>query len=171
MVQTNSPRFNTHVKRLSLSASVVIIIITRLLATSRIITQYFNHLLLYNFTTSPLKIIEPLSTYQFCHSWLGTFKNWYEFLKVGSLSMCFKWYSASRRKTKASQGDTLCHHKLRAMSTWTDVPWYFCDKESYLSWSTFINVAFPYMQQTYFHLIMSLHLLSFPKNSKTYLKS
>ena len=49
MVQTNSHRFNTHVKRLSLSASVVIIIITRLLATSRIITQYFNHLLLYNF--------------------------------------------------------------------------------------------------------------------------
>ena len=35
MVQTNSHRFNTHVKRLSLSASVVIIIITRLLATSR----------------------------------------------------------------------------------------------------------------------------------------
>ena len=49
MVQTNSHRFNTHVKHLSLSASVVIIIITRLLATSRIITQYFNHLLLYNF--------------------------------------------------------------------------------------------------------------------------
>ena len=45
MVQTISHRFNTHVKRLSLSASVVIIIITRLLATSRIITQYFNHLL------------------------------------------------------------------------------------------------------------------------------
>ena len=40
MVQTISHRFNTHVKRLSLSASVVIIIITRLLATSRIITQY-----------------------------------------------------------------------------------------------------------------------------------
>ena len=56
MVQTNSHRFNTHVKRLSLSASVVTIIITRLLATSRIITQYFNQLLLYNFTTSPLKI-------------------------------------------------------------------------------------------------------------------
>ena len=36
MVQTISHRFNTHVKRLSLSASVVIIIITRLLATSRI---------------------------------------------------------------------------------------------------------------------------------------
>ena len=75
MVQTNSHRFNTHVKRLSLSASVVIIIITRLLATSRIITQYFDHLLLYDFTTSPLKIDEPLSTFQFCHSWLGTFGN------------------------------------------------------------------------------------------------
>ena len=56
---------------------------------------------------------------------------------------------------------------LRAMRTWTDVP----DKESYLSWLTFINVAFPYMQPTYFHLIMSLHLLSFPKHSKAYLKS
>ena len=69
MVQTISYRFNTHVKRLSLSASVVIIIITRLLATSRIITQYFNHLLLFNFTTSPLKMDEPLSTFQFCHLW------------------------------------------------------------------------------------------------------
>ena len=68
MVQTNFHRFNTHVKRLSLSASVIIIITTRLLATSRIITQYFNHLLLYNFTTSPLKIDEPLSTFQCCHS-------------------------------------------------------------------------------------------------------
>ena len=75
MVQTISHRFNTHVKRLSLSASVVIIIITRLLATSRIITQYFNHLLLFNFTTSPLKTDEPLSTFQFCHLWLGTFGN------------------------------------------------------------------------------------------------
>ena len=36
---------------------VVIIIVTRLLATSRIITQYFNHLLLFNFTTSPLKLM------------------------------------------------------------------------------------------------------------------
>ena len=65
MVQTNSHRFNTHVKRLSLSVSVVIIIITRLLATSRISTQYFNHLLLYSFTTSPLKIDKLLSTLQF----------------------------------------------------------------------------------------------------------
>ena len=73
MVQTISHRFNTHVKRLSLSA--VIIIITRLLETSRIITQYFNHLLLFNFTTSQLKIDEPLSTFQFCHLWLGTFGN------------------------------------------------------------------------------------------------
>ena len=75
MVQTISHRFNTHVKHLSLSASVGIVIITRLLATSRIITQYFNHLLLFNFTTSPLKIDEPLSTFQFCHLWLGTFGN------------------------------------------------------------------------------------------------
>ena len=74
MVQTISHRFNTHVKRLLLSASVVIIIITRLPATSRVITQYSNHLLLFNFTTSPLKIDEQLSTFQFCHSWLGTFK-------------------------------------------------------------------------------------------------
>ena len=75
MVQTISHGFNTHVKRLSLSASVVIIIITRLLATSRIITQYFNHLLLFNFTTSPLKLDEPLSTFQFCQLWLGTLGN------------------------------------------------------------------------------------------------
>ena len=74
MVQTISHRFNTHVKRLSLSASVKIIIITRLLAT-RIVTQYFNHVLLFNFTTSPLKIDEPLSTFQFCLLWLGTFGN------------------------------------------------------------------------------------------------
>ena len=75
MAQNVSHRFNTHVKRLSLSASVVIIIITRLLATSRIITQYFNHLLLFNVNTSSLKIDEPLSTFQFCHLWLGTFGN------------------------------------------------------------------------------------------------
>ena len=49
MVQTNSHQLSTHFKCLSLSASVVIIISTRLLATSRIITQYLNHLLLYNF--------------------------------------------------------------------------------------------------------------------------
>ena len=63
MVQNNSNRFNTHLKRLSLSATVVIIIITRLLATSIIITQYFDHLQLYNFTTSPLKIDEPSSIF------------------------------------------------------------------------------------------------------------
>ena len=76
MVQTNSHRFKPHVKRLSLSATVVIIINTRLLATRRIIAQYFNHLLLiYNFTTSPLKIDEPLSPFQFCNWWLRTFGN------------------------------------------------------------------------------------------------
>ena len=75
MVQTISHRFNTHVKRLLLSASVVIIIIIRLLATSRTITQYFIQLLLFNFTTSPRKIDEPLSTFRFCHLWLGTFGN------------------------------------------------------------------------------------------------
>ena len=60
---------------------------------------------------------------------------------------------------------------LKAMSIWTDAPCNFCDKELYLSWLTFINVVFPYMQQTYFHLIMSLHLISFLKHSKTDLKS
>ena len=75
MVQNISHRFNTHVKHLLMSASVVIIIITRLLATGRIITQYFDHLLLFNFTTGPLKIDEPLSTFQFCHLWLGTLGN------------------------------------------------------------------------------------------------
>ena len=75
MVQTISHRFNTHVKRLSFSASEVIFIITCLLAISRIITQDFNQLLLFNFTTSPLKTDEPLSTFQFCHLWLGTFGN------------------------------------------------------------------------------------------------
>ena len=54
---------------------------------------------------------------------------------------------------------------LKAMSTWTDVPQYFCDKESYLSWLTFINVAFPYMQPTYFHLIVSV-LIIFPRAFK-----
>ena len=61
MVQTISHRFNTHVKRLSLSASVIIIIITRLLATSRIITQYFNHLL---YTIIPPVHSKLMSHYQ-----------------------------------------------------------------------------------------------------------
>ena len=61
MVQTISHRFNTHVKRVSLSASVIIIIITRLLATSRIITQYFNHLL---YTIIPPVHSKLMSHYQ-----------------------------------------------------------------------------------------------------------
>ena len=61
---------------------------------------------------------------------------------------------------------------LKAMSTWTDVLNDISVIRNHIfSWLTFINVAFPYMQQTYFHLTMSLHLLSFPKHSKTYLKS
>ena len=56
---------------------------------------------------------------------------------------------------------------LRAMSTWTDVPWYFFDKESYLSWLTCIHVASPYMQPTYFHLKMSQSaLIIFPQAFK-----
>ena len=51
---------------------------------------------------------------------------------------------------------------LKAMSTCTDVPSYFCDEESYLSWLTFTTVAFPFKLHTYIHLIMFLHLLSFP---------
>ena len=61
MVQTNSHRFNTHVKRLSVSATVVIIIITRLLATCRLITQYFNHLL---YTNLPPVHSKLMSRYQ-----------------------------------------------------------------------------------------------------------
>ena len=70
MVQTNSHRFNTHVKRLSLSASVVIIIITRPL---QLVESSLNISIIYFY--SSLKIDEPLSTYQFCQSWLGTFGN------------------------------------------------------------------------------------------------
>ena len=61
MVQTKSHRFNTHVKHLSLSAIVVIIIITRLLATSRIITQYLNYLL---YTILPPVHSKLMSHYQ-----------------------------------------------------------------------------------------------------------
>ena len=75
MVQTNSHQFNTHVKRLSLSASVVIIIIT---ASLQLVESSHNIPIIYCytiFTTSPLKIDEALSTFQFCHSWHGTFGN------------------------------------------------------------------------------------------------
>ena len=76
MVQTISHRFNTHVKRLSLSCFCGNHYYhTPPCNLGRIITQYFNHLLLFNFTTSSLKIDEPLSTLQFCHLWLGKFGN------------------------------------------------------------------------------------------------
>ena len=55
---------------------------------------------------------------------------------------------------------------LKAKSTWTDVPWYFCDKESYLSWLTFINVASPYMQQTFFSSNSVSALIIFPQAFK-----
>ena len=55
---------------------------------------------------------------------------------------------------------------LRAMSTWTEVPIYFCDKESYLSCLTFINVAFPYMQPTYFSSNNVSALIIFPQAFK-----
>ena len=72
MVQTNSHKedikpsnysnvFNTHVKRFSLSASVVIIIITRLHATSRIITQYS---IIYCYTVLPPVHSNLMSHYQ-----------------------------------------------------------------------------------------------------------
>ena len=55
---------------------------------------------------------------------------------------------------------------LKAKSTWTDVPWYFCDIETYLSWLTFINVAFPYMQQTFFSSYNVSALIIFPQAFK-----
>ena len=55
---------------------------------------------------------------------------------------------------------------LKAKSTWTDVPWYFCDKESYLSLITFINVAFTYMQQTFFSSNNNSALIIFPQTFK-----
>ena len=61
MVQTISHGFNTHVKRLSLSASVVIIIITRLLVTSKIIPQYF---IIYCYSILPPVYSKLMSHYQ-----------------------------------------------------------------------------------------------------------
>ena len=56
---------------------------------------------------------------------------------------------------------------LKAKSTWTDVPWCFCDKESYIY---IYKCSLSIHATSIFYLIMSLHLLSFPKHSKTYLK-
>ena len=61
MVQTISHRFNTRVKRLSLSASVVIIIITRLLATSKIIN---NISIIYCYSILPPVHSKLMSHYQ-----------------------------------------------------------------------------------------------------------
>ena len=70
MVQTNSHRFNTHVKRLSLSASVVSLLSH---ASLQLVESSHNISIIYCYTIlPPLKIDEPLSTFQFCHLWLGT---------------------------------------------------------------------------------------------------
>ena len=55
---------------------------------------------------------------------------------------------------------------LRAMRTWTDVPRYFCDKESYLSWLTLINVAFPYHATHIFSSNNVSALIIFPQAFK-----
>ena len=84
-----------------------------LLATSRIITQYTNKCLWYNFTTSPLKINESsISTFilSHIHVGLGT---------IGFLSMRFKWFSAWTRRIKALQGGkTRRSIPSKALSTW-----------------------------------------------------
>ena len=59
MALTNSHRFNTHVKRLSLSASVVIIIITHFLATNRNIFS-----IIYCYTVLPPVHSKLISHYQ-----------------------------------------------------------------------------------------------------------
>ena len=70
MVQTNSHRFNTHVKRLLLSASVVMVIITRLLASHNIsiiycctilppvLSKLMSHYQLSNFAINGLEHLE-----------------------------------------------------------------------------------------------------------------
>ena len=63
MVQANSHRFNTLVKRMS--TSVVIIIITRFLATCRISTQYFNHLF--------YKIVPPVHSKLISHHHISNY--------------------------------------------------------------------------------------------------
>ena len=63
MVQTISHRFNTHVKRLSLSAFVVIIIITRLLATS-IVESSHNISIIYCYSILPPVHSKLMSHYQ-----------------------------------------------------------------------------------------------------------
>ena len=61
MVQTNSHQFNTHVKRLSFSASVVIIIITRLFVT---IELSHNISIIYSYTVLPPVHSKLMSHYQ-----------------------------------------------------------------------------------------------------------
>ena len=62
MVQTISHRFNTHAKRLSLSPSVVIIIITRLLA--KLEESSHNISIIYCYTVLPPVHSKLMSHYQ-----------------------------------------------------------------------------------------------------------
>ena len=62
MVQTISHRFNTHVKRLSLSASVVIIIIT---ASLRLVESLHNSSIIYCYSILPPVHSNLISHYQF----------------------------------------------------------------------------------------------------------
>ena len=62
MVQTISHRFNTHVKRLSLSASVVIIIITRLLPL--LVESSHNISIIYCYSILPPVHSKLISHYQ-----------------------------------------------------------------------------------------------------------
>ena len=61
MVQTNSHRFNTHVNHLSLSASMVIIIITRLL---QLLKSSHNISIIYCYTILPPVYSKLMSHYQ-----------------------------------------------------------------------------------------------------------
>ena len=61
MVQTISHRFNTHVKRLSLSASVVIIIITRLV---QLVESSHNISIIYCYSILPPVHSKLMSHYQ-----------------------------------------------------------------------------------------------------------
>ena len=119
MVQTNSHRFNTHVKRLSLSASVVIIIITRLLA---LVESSHNNSIIYCCTILPTVHSKLMSHYQLSNFVIHGLEHWklicipnsWLFEYVFRVMLCKeeKDLNLTRRKTMP----------LKALSTWTDVP-------------------------------------------------
>ena len=73
MVQTNSHQFNTHVKCLSLSASVVIIIITHLLAP---IESSHNISVIYCYTVLPPVHSKLMSHYQLSKFAIHGLEHW-----------------------------------------------------------------------------------------------